>query len=174
MNRTEKQEFVAALAGELSGAAMVVVTRNGGLSVAEATELRRRMRAAGARYKVAKNRLALRAIAGTPFSGIAPLLKGPTALAWSADPVAVAKAAIDFAKSVEKLEIVGGALGARVLDAKGVAALAELPPLDVLRGKIVGLLKAPATKLAGLMQAPGGQVARVLAAYAKDAAKDAA
>ena len=122
---------------------MVVVTRPNGLTVAEVTDLRRKMRAAGATYKVAKNRLATLALDGTQFDGIAPLLKGPTALAWSKDPVAVAKVAVDFARTNEKFTVLGGALGKQTLDAAGIKALSELPSLDQLRGKLLGLLKPP-------------------------------
>ncbi len=166
MDRTEKREFVASLAGVFAETSMVVVTRNGGLTVDEVTELRRRMRAAGANYKVAKNRLATRALEGTKFEGIMPLLKGPTALAWSLDPVAVAKTAVEFARLNEKFQVLGGALGSQTLDASGIKALSELPSLDALRAKMVGLILAPATKIAGIMQAPGGQLARLLAAHA--------
>ena len=171
MDRTEKREFVASLAGVFADTSMVVVTRNRGLTVAEVTDLRRRMRAAGANYKVAKNRLATRALEGTKFEGIQPLLTGPTALAWSKDPVAVAKTAIEFARLNEKFEVLGGALGSQTLDASGIKALSELPSLDALRARLVGLIAAPATKLAGLMQAPGGQLARLLVAHSsRDAA----
>ena len=171
MDRTEKREFVASLAGVFADTSMVVVTRNSGLTVAEVTDLRRRMRAAGANYKVAKNRLATRALEGTNFEGIKPLLKGPTALAWSKDPVAVAKTAVEFARLNEKFEVLGGALGSQTLDASGIKALSELPSLDALRARLVGLIAAPATKLAGLMQAPGGQLARLLVAHSsRDAA----
>jgi large subunit ribosomal protein L10 len=146
---------------------MVVVTRPLGLTVAEATDLRRRMRAAGANYKVAKNRLATLALDGTQFDGIAPLLKGPTALAWSKDPVAVAKAAVEFARTNDKFVVLGGALGSQTLDAAGVKALSELPSLDQLRAKLLGMIQTPGTRIAGILQAPGGQLARVLAAYAK-------
>jgi large subunit ribosomal protein L10 len=129
------------------------------------------MRAAGASCKVAKNRLATRALEGTRFQGISPLLKGPTALAWSTDPVAVAKTAVEFAKTNDKFVVLGGALGTQTLNADGVKALAELPSLETLRAQLVGLIQTPATRIAGVLQAPGGQVARVLAAYAK---KDAA
>jgi large subunit ribosomal protein L10 len=166
LDRTEKREFVASLAGVFADTSMVVVTRNRGLTVDEVTDLRRRMRAAGASYKVAKNRLATRALEGTKFEGIKPLLKGPTALAWSKDPVAVAKTAVEFARLNEKFEVLGGALGSQTLDASGIKALSELPSLDALRAKLLGLVLAPATKLAGLMQAPGGQLARLLAAHA--------
>ena len=167
MDRTEKREFVASLADVFAQTSMVVVTQNKGMTVAEVTLLRTKMRAAGATFKVAKNRLAVLALDGTRFDGIAPLLKGPTALAWSHDPVAVAKAAVEFAKTNEKLVLIGGALGSQLLDADGVKALAELPSLDALRAKLLGLLAAPATRIAGVLQAPAGQLARVFGAYAK-------
>jgi large subunit ribosomal protein L10 len=169
MDRTEKRDFVAGLAQVFAETSMVVVTRNKGLTVAEVTDLRRKMRAAGADFKVAKNRLAKLALDGTKFDGISPLLTGTTALAWATDPVAVAKTVVDYAKSNDKLELVGGALGAHTLDAAGVRALAELPSLDQLRGKLLGLLNAPATRIAGVLVAPAGQLARVFGAYAKSA-----
>jgi large subunit ribosomal protein L10 len=174
VDRTEKREFVAALGKVFQETSMVVVTRNGGLTVAEVSDLRRRMRDAGASYKVAKNRLAVLALEGTRFGGIKPLLKGPTALAWSADPVAVAKTAVEFARTNERLVVIGGALGTRTLDASGVQALAELPPLDSLRARLVGMIQTPATRIAGVLQAPGGQVARVLGAYARKDEAEAA
>ncbi len=167
MDRTEKQAFVASLASVFAETSLVVVTRNNGLTVADVTDLRRKMLAAGATYKVAKNRLATLALEGTRFDGIKPMLKGPTALAWSQDPVAAAKVTVEFAKTNEKLVIVGGALGNQMLDVNGIKALAELPSLDALRGKLIGLLQAPATKVAGVLQAPAGQLARVFGAYAK-------
>ena len=167
MDRTEKREFVASLAAVFAETSFVVVTRNNGLTVAEVTDLRRRMRAAGATFKVAKNRLATLALEGTRFDGIKPLLKGPTALAWSRDPVAVAKTAVEFARINEKFVVLGGALGTQVLDTAGVKALSELPSLDELRGRLLGMLNTPATRIAGILQAPGGQIARVLAAYAE-------
>ncbi len=167
MDRTEKREFVALLAAVFAETSMVVVTRNKGLTVADATNLRRQMRAAGANYKVAKNRLTALALDGTRFDGIAPMLKGPTALAWSKDPVAVAKAAVEFAKTNEKFEIIGGALGTQTLNADGIKALAELPSLDALRAGLLGMIQTPATRIAGVLQAPAGQLARVFGAYAK-------
>jgi len=167
VDRTEKRAFVAELNEALSATSMVVVTRNAGLTVAEATELRRRMRAAGATFKVTKNRLTTLALDGTRFDGIKPMLTGPTALAWSTDPVAVAKTAVEFARTNEKFVLIGGALGAQTLDADGVKALAELPSLDELRARLVGMIKTPATRVAGILQAPAGQLARVLGAYAK-------
>lgn len=167
MDRTEKRAFVASLAAVFAETSMVVVTRNAGLTVAEATDLRRRMRAAGANIKVAKNRLTHLALDGTRFDAIKPLLKGPIALAWAHDPVAVAKVAVEFAKTNEKLVVIGGALGTQMLDADGVKALAALPSLDALRARLVGMLQTPATRVAGVLQAPAGQLARVFGAYAK-------
>jgi len=174
VDRTEKREFVASLAAVFAETSMVVVTQNRGLTVAEATELRRRMRAAGATFRVAKNRLATLALDGTRFDGIKPMLKGPTALAWSEDPVAVAKTVVEFARTNEKFVLIGGALGPQMLDAAGVRALAELPSLDALRAKLVGMIQTPATRVAGVLQAPAGQLARVFGAYArKDEAEGA-
>ncbi len=175
MDRTEKREFVATLATVFAETSMVVVTQNNGLTVAEVTMLRQRMRAAGATFKVAKNRLAVLALDGTRFDGIAPLLKGPVALAWAVDPVAVAKVAVEFAKTNEKLVVLGGALGTQMLDADGIKALADLPSLDTLRARLVGLIATPATRIAGVLQAPAAQLARVFGAYAtKDGASNEA
>lgn len=175
MNRSEKAEAIAELNQTFKGANLVVVTRQSGLTVAEVTDLRRKIRAAGASYKVTKNRLTLRALEGTAFTAIGSLFSGPTAIAYSKDPVAAAKVVAAFAKDNEKLTIVGGALGENVLDVAGVQALATLPSLDALRGKIIGLLQAPATKVAGVLVAPAGQVARVFGAYGakEDGAKAA-
>lgn len=167
MDRTEKQAFVASLAAVFADTSFLLVARNDGLTVADVSELRRRMRGAGATYKVAKNRLATLALDGTRFQGVKPLLKGPTALAWSRDPVAVAKTAMEFARTNEKFVVLGGALGTQTLNAEGVKALAELPSLETLRAQLLGLIQTPATRIAGILQAPGGQIARVLAAYAK-------
>ena len=167
LDRTEKREFVSALGQVFAGTNMVVVTQNNGMTVAQVSELRRRMRASDSTYKVAKNRLAVLALDGTRFDGIKPMLKGPTALAWSMDPVAVAKAAVDYAKTNEKFVVLGGALGKQTLDADGIKALADLPSLDTLRASLVGLIQTPATRIAGVLQAPAGQLARVFGAYAK-------
>ncbi|MDE1896125.1 MAG: 50S ribosomal protein L10 [Rhodospirillales bacterium] len=174
MDRIEKREFVAELSAVFADTSMVVVTQNKGMTVEDVTNLRRKMREAGVSFKVAKNRLALLALEGTRFDGISPLLKGPTALAWSADPVAAAKVAVDFAKTNDKFVLLGGALGAQVLSVDGVKALSELPSLDSLRAKILGLIQAPATKVAGVLQAPAGQLARVFAAYADSQKSEAA
>ena len=174
MDRSQKAESVAQLNATFNQVGVVVITRNLGMTVAQSTALRVKMRDAGAAYKVAKNRLTLRALEGTPFTALGPLFKGPTAIAYSKDPVAAAKVVAAFAKSNEKLTIVGGSLGGEALDVAGVQALATLPSLDELRGKIIGLLQAPATKIAGVLVAPAGQVARVFAAYgAKEEAKAA-
>lgn len=167
MDRAQKAEFVAELNRTFKEVGVVVVTRNLGLTVAQSTVLRTKMREAGATYKVSKNKLAKIALDGTDYLSLGELLVGPVGLATSNDPVAAAKVVIDFAKTNDKLEIVGGAMGKTVLDANGVKALAQLPSLDELRGKIVGLLVAPATKLATVTQAPAAQIARVLSAYAE-------
>jgi large subunit ribosomal protein L10 len=171
MDRAQKTELVAELNRTFNEVSVVVVTRNLGLTVAQSTVLRNKMREAGASYKVAKNKLAKIAAEGTPYASLSALLIGPTALATSVDPVAAAKVVVEFAKTNDKLEILGGAMGDTVLDVDGVKALATLPSLDELRAKIVGLLVAPATKLATITQAPAAQLARVLDAYAtKEAA----
>lgn len=166
MDRAQKTAMVAELKQTFSETGVVVITRNLGLSVAQSTDLRNRMREAGARYRVAKNRLALIALEGTPYTSIGEMLTGPTALATSTDPVAAAKAVVDFAKTTDKIEIVGGAMGDTVLDVNGVKALAELPSLDQLRATIIGLVNAPATKIARVVSEPAAQLARVLGAYA--------
>ena len=166
MDRSQKADLVDELKSVFNETSVVVITRNNGLSVAQSTDLRLKMRDAGAQYKVAKNRLALIALDGTRYSPIGDLLKGPTALATSSDPVAAAKVAVDFAKTNDKFEIVGGAMGETALDVAGGTALASLPSLDELRAKIVGLIQAPATKLAQIAQAPAAQLARVFGAYA--------
>ncbi|WP_294321118.1 50S ribosomal protein L10 [uncultured Sphingomonas sp.] len=167
MDRTQKSEAVAELNRTFNEVGVVVVTRNLGMTVAQSTALRNKMRDAGASYKVSKNRLARIAAEGTPYAVLSDLLTGPTALATSTDPVAAARVINDFAKTNDKLEIVGGAMGGQILDANGVKALASLPSLDELRAKLVGLIVAPATKLATITQAPAAQVARVLSAYAE-------
>ena len=171
MDRSQKAESVAQLNATFNEVGVVVITRNLGMSVAQSTALRGKVPEAGATYKVAKNRLAKLAIADTQYSGIGEFLTGPTAIATSVDPVAAAKAVVDFAKTTDKIEIVGGAMGSQVLNAEGVKALAAMPSLDELRAKLVGLVQAPATKIAQLTTAPAAKLARVFGAYA---AKDAA
>jgi large subunit ribosomal protein L10 len=171
MDRVQKKELVGTLHQTFAETSVVIVTRNLGLTVSQAGELRKRMRTAGASFKVTKNRLTRLALDGTTYSGLGDLLKGPCAITTSSDPVAAAKVIATFAKENDKLEIVGGAMGATLLDVKGVKTLAELPSLDELRAKIIGLVQAPATKLAQLSTAPAAKLARVFGAYgAKEAA----
>jgi large subunit ribosomal protein L10 len=171
MERAEKREVVSALHDTFANTGVVVVAHYAGLSVAQMTKLRSEMREAGGRVKVAKNKLAKLALEGTDAKGIADLMTGPTCLAFSDDPVAAPKVAVKFAKGNEKFVILGGTMGTTVLDAKAVSSLAELPSLDELRGKLVGLLQAPASKIARTVSAPAAQLARVFGAYgAKDAA----
>ena len=171
MDRAQKPIVVEELNRVFNEVNVVVVTRNLGLSVAQSTALRLKMREAGATFKVTKNSLAKIATKGTVYESIGDLLTGPVALASSIDPVAAAKIVVEFAKTNDKLEIVGGAMGSTVLDVDGVKALATMPSLDELRAKIVGLVQAPATKIVQIVQAPAGQLARVFGAYAtKEAA----
>jgi len=165
LDRTQKEKLVASLADVFGSVNLVVVTRPLGLTVAEATELRRQMRDAGARFKVTKNRLTRLALKGTQFEPLSDLFSGPTAIAYSEDPIAAAKIAVKYAESNSKLEILGGALFKDVLDSAGINNLAKLPSLDELRAKIVGMVNTPATRIAGVLQAPGGQLARVVQAY---------
>ena len=167
MERAEKREVVTALHDVFAKTGVVVVAHYAGLTVAQMTKLRSEMRNAGGRVKVAKNRLVKLALEGTDAKGIGDLLKGPTCLAFSADPIAAPKIAVKFAKANEKFVILGGAMGATVLDAKGVNSLADLPSLDELRGKLIGLIQAPASKIARTVNEPGAQLARVFGAYGK-------
>jgi large subunit ribosomal protein L10 len=167
MDRSQKAESVASLNATFNEAGVVVVTRNLGMTVAQSTVLRTKMREAGASFKVSKNTLARLAIADTDYAGIGDMLVGPVALASSVDPVAAAKVAIDFAKTNDKLEIVGGSMGTQVLNPEGIKALASMPSLDQLRATVIGLIQAPATKIAQLTTAPAAKLARVFAAYAE-------
>jgi large subunit ribosomal protein L10 len=166
VDRAAKSEAVTSLNGAFKASNVVVVAHYAGLTVAQMQTLRKQARAAGASVKVAKNRLAKIALEGTDVASVAPLLKGPTVLAYSGDPIAAPKVATDFAKAHEKFVILGGAMGKTSLDPDGVKALASLPSLDELRAKIVGLLVAPATKIAQLANAPAAKLARVVQAYA--------
>ncbi|MXO65431.1 50S ribosomal protein L10 [Altericroceibacterium endophyticum] len=171
MDRSQKTESVAQLNAMFNEVGVVVITRNLGLSVAQSTDLRQKMREADASYKVAKNRLAKLALKDTEYEDLSDMLTGPTALASSVDPVAAAKVAVDFAKTNDKLEIVGGAMGGQLLDEAGIKALASMPSLDELRGTIVGLINAPATKIVRTVNEPAAKLARVFGAYgAKEAA----
>jgi len=173
MDRNEKADLVAELKQVFTETSVVVVTRNLGMSVAQSTDLRLRMRDAGAQFKVAKNRLALIALDGSRYQPIGDLLKGPTAIATSLDPVAAAKVAVDFAKTTDKFEVLGGAMGDTVLDVNGIQALAALPSLDELRATLVGLIQAPASKIARTINEPGAMLARVFGAFAAETAEAA-
>jgi large subunit ribosomal protein L10 len=166
VDRAGKNELVTALNAVFKTTKVVVVAHYSGLTVAQMQTLRRQMKQAGAAVKVAKNRLAKIALDGTEVATIAPLLKGPTLIAYSGDPVAAPKVAVDFAKANERFVILGGAMGKTPLNSDAVKALAALPSLDELRAKMIGLIQAPATKLAQLLNAPGAQLARVIQAYA--------
>jgi len=165
VDRSQKKEVVASLKDVFEAMSLVVVTQQSGITVAEASALRRQMRDAGASYKVTKNRLTRLALEGTKFEALQSLFTGPTAIAVSEDPVAAAKVCVEFAKKNTKLTVVGGALGEEMLDRGMIENLAKLPSLDELRGKLIGVLQAPATKLAGVTQAPAAQLARVFSAY---------
>jgi large subunit ribosomal protein L10 len=167
VDRTQKAEVIGALNAEFGKAGVVVVARYQGMTVADMSKLRSQMRAVGASFKVSKNRLAKRAAEGTMAKPMQDLLKGPTGIAFSSDPVAAPKAAYEYAKTNNKFVILGGVVGTQFLDAKGVEALASLPSLDELRARLAGMLKQNATKIAGILQAPAGQLARVVGAYAK-------
>lgn len=171
VDRADKKQFVADMHDVFKSTGVVVVAHYSGLTVANLQDLRKQMREAGAQVKVTKNRLTKIALEGTDLASIGDLLKGPTLLAYSEDPVAAPKVATAFAKNHDKLVILGGAMGATALDSNGVKSLASLPSLDELRGKIVGLIQAPATKIAQLSNAPAGKLARVFGAYgSQDAA----
>ncbi len=166
MDRAEKSEAVTTLNQVFKDAGVLVVAHYAGLTVSQMTALRARMRDAGAGVKVAKNRLAKLALKGTEAETIADLFKGPTVIAYSADPVAAPKVATEFAKANDKLVILGGSLGRTSLGPDGIKALASLPSLDELRGKLVGLIASPATRIAQIVAAPAAKIARVVGAYA--------
>lgn len=170
MDRSQKEALVASLHETFEESAGVVVTHYSGLTVAEITDLRDRMRTAGASFKVTKNRLTRLALAGSKYEGLSDYFTGPTAIAFSDDPVAPAKVVSDFAKGNEKLVILGGAVGGEMFDAGGVKTLASLPSLDESRATIVGLLTTPASRIASILQAPGSKIARVVNAYAQQGA----
>ncbi|MGB7101034.1 MAG: 50S ribosomal protein L10 [Xanthobacteraceae bacterium] len=174
MDRAAKSEMVATLGEAFKATKVVVVAHYSGLTVAQMQTLRRQMKQAGASVKVAKNRLAKIALEGSDVASIGPLLKGPTIIAFSGDPVAAPKVAVDFARTHEQFVILGGAMGTTTLDRNGVKALASLPSLDELRAKLVGLIQAPATKIAQVVNAPAAKVARVVAVYAAKVGEGAA
>lgn len=164
MDRAAKRELVATLKSVFESTGVIVVARNAGLVAAQSADFRRRVKAAGGTVKVAKNKLAAIALTGTDAEGIKGLLKGPTILAYSKDPIAAAKIAVEYAKGNDKLVILGGAMGKTTLDANGVKALAELPSLDELRAMLLGVIKAPAGKLVRTINEPGSALARLIQA----------
>ena len=166
MDRAQKQDAIEALKGVFADAGAVVVTHYKGLTVAEMTDLRGRLRTEGAKLQVVKNTLVQKALGGSIGEAGDALFKGPVAIAYGPDPVSAAKVATEYAKSNDNFVVVGAIMGDTVLDAKGVGALATLPSLDQIRGQLIGLINAPATKIAGVLQAPAGQLARVFNAYA--------
>ncbi len=168
MDRAQKEELVTSLGEVFKTTSVVVVAHYSGLTVAQMQALRRQMKASGASVKVAKNRLAKIALEGSDVAHVASLLKGPTIIAYSSDPVAAPKVAVDFAKANDKFVILGGAMGTTALNVDGVKALATLPSLDELRAKLVGLIQAPATKIAQLSTAPAAKLARVFGAYSRE------
>ena len=165
MDRTEKEDLVASMHKTFEDSSIVLVTHYSGLTVAEMGDLRMRMREAGASFKVTKNRLTRRALEGTKYQPLDTLFTGPTAIAYSEDPVAAAKAAVNFSKDNEKLIVLGGALGEEPLDVAAIKSLASLPSPDELRAKFVGMISTPATRIAVVLQAPAGQIARVIGAH---------
>lgn len=169
MDRSEKEQLVSSLRQSLSESSLVIVAQQTGLTVAQASDLRKQMREAGAQCRVAKNTLARLAVAGTENEAIAVLFSGPTVLAYSKDPVAAAKVTVKFANTNDKFKIIGGSLNGKVLNAQGIETLSKLPSLDELRAKIIGIISTPATRVAGVLQAPAGQLARVFSAYGKKA-----
>jgi large subunit ribosomal protein L10 len=171
VDRAQKAAQIEYLEEVFATSGSVVVAHYAGMSVADMTKLRRQMQAAGATFKVAKNRLAVRALNAKGAGDASPLFNGPTGIAYANDPVAAPKVALAYSKENDKFKILGGVFGQQALDANGIKALAELPSLDELRAKIIGLIQAPAQKIASVVQAPAGQLARVFAAYA---AKDEA
>ncbi len=164
MNRQEKAELIETLQTTLNASSTVVVAHQVGMTVAESSDLRGKMREAGAGFKVTKNRIAKLALKGTRYEELEGMFTGPTAIGTSEDPVAAAKALVDFAKGNDKLTIIGGSMDGKILDKAGVEALAKMPSLDELRGTLVGIIQAPAAKIARVTQAPAGKVARVIQA----------
>lgn len=167
MDRAQKKQFIETMHSDIKEAGLVVVCHYQGLTVAEITNLRVKARAEGASFRVTKNTLSKLALKDTAYDNVSDLFTGPTAVAYSKDPIAAAKVLVNFAKDNEKLKVLGGAMGERRLQTQDVESLANLPSLDQLRGKLVGILQAPATKLVRLLQTPGGQVARVISAHAQ-------
>ena len=171
MKRSEKKEFVQKLKDEIDTSSSVIVAHYSGLTVEDSDQLRSEMRSNGAKFKVTKNRLTKLALEQTQFKDIVDLFTGPTAIAYSDDPVAPAKVAVSFEKKLENFKIIGGAYDGEKIDLKKINFLATLPSMDELRGQIVGLISAPAQKIASLMKEPAGQIARLVNAQSKSLEK---
>ena len=167
MKRSEKNNFVQELKEELKNSSSIIVAHYDGLSVSETDSLRKEMRDNGAKFKVTKNRLTKIALIDTPYESIADLFSGPTAIAYSSDPVAPAKVSVNFEKKLENFKIVGGSYEGEKIDKNKINFLATLPSLDQIRGTLIGLINSPAQKLTSLVQAPGGQLARLISARSK-------
>lgn len=167
LTRNQKHDIVGEVQQSLKSSMSLILVHNNGMTVAQVSELRRRMREAGCEYRVVKNRLAKLALKDTEFEGASALMKGPTVMATSKEPANAAKVLVEFAKTNEKLVIIGGAFASKLLDAKGVETLSKMPSLDELRATLVGMLQTPAQRLVTLLQAPGSQVARVVSAYSQ-------
>ena len=167
MKRSDKKEFVQKLKDEIDTSSSVIVTHYSGLTVEESEQLRSEMRNNGAKFKVTKNRLAKLALEQTRFKVIADLFTGPTAIAYSDDPVSPAKVAVSFEKKLEKFKIIGGGYDGEKIDLEKINFLATLPSMDELRGKIVGLISAPAQKIASIVKEPAGQMVRLVSAQSK-------
>ncbi|PPR45675.1 MAG: 50S ribosomal protein L10 [Alphaproteobacteria bacterium MarineAlpha5_Bin8] len=162
MKRSDKNEFVKKLKKELEDSSSVIVSHYAGLSVIETDDLRKSMRDNGAKFKVTKNRLTKLALTDTKYESITDLFNGPTAIAFSNDPIAPSRVSVDFEKKFKNFKIVGGAFEGEKIDLDKIQFLASLPSLDEVRGKLVGLILAPAQKIASILQEPGGQLARVI------------
>ena len=171
MKRSDKNDFVQNLKEELKNSSSVVVAHYAGLSVSETDNLRKEMRSNGAKFKVTKNRLTKIALTGTPYESIEDLFTGPTAIAYSSDPVAPARVSVEFEKKFENFKILGGSYEGEKIDNAKINFLATLPSLDQIRAKLLGLLNAPAQKIASITQAPGGQLARLVNARSEQLEK---
>jgi large subunit ribosomal protein L10 len=171
VKRSSKNDFVLKLKDELKDSSSLIVTQYSGLSVQQTDELRKEMRNSGAKFKVTKNRLTKIALADTQYESILNLFTGPTAIAYSSDPIAPAKVAVNFEKKFDEFKIIGGSFEGKEIDKDKINFLATLPSLDEIRGKLVGIISAPAQKIASVLQAPGGQLARLMSSRSKELEK---
>ena len=164
LNLEQKQQVVAEVAKQVSGAQAIVMAENRGMAVADMTQLRAKARASGVYFRVVKNTLVRRAVADTPFASLADKMVGPLAYGIGPDPVAVAKVLNDFAKGNEKFVITGGAMPGQVLSAKDITALASLPSREELLARLVGTMQAPIVKLVRTLNEVPTKFVRALAA----------